>query len=69
MDIGSLASWDDFIHAISGDKPARPPRRYLSMVRCSECRIIGPSDGHVQGHFHASTRATTNSLSILLMAT
>jgi len=64
---------DDFIHAIfRRTSPARPrPRRYLSMVRLQwNGRIIGPSDGPptFQGPLStASTRATTNSLSILLM--
>jgi translocation and assembly module TamB len=54
LDIGSLLDWDDFIHAIAGDKPgtaeaAVPIDGSLLWIG----RIIGPSDGpEFQGHFH-----------------
>jgi len=54
MDIGSLASWDDFIHAISGDKPGTPAAKIpIDGALQWNGRIIGPSDGPTfQGHFH-----------------
>jgi translocation and assembly module TamB len=53
IDIGSLLAWDDFIHAISGDKPGTPE----SAVRIDGAlqwsgKITGPSDGpQFDGHF------------------
>jgi len=55
LDIGSLAAWDDFIHAISGDKPGTPAAKTLIDGALSwNGRITGPSDGptfsgHLQG--------------------
>src|SRR6266436_6640681 len=45
MDIGSLASWDDFIHAISGDKPGTHAAK-IPIDRAFEStgRVIAPSD-------------------------
>ncbi|HTP68378.1 MAG TPA: translocation/assembly module TamB domain-containing protein [Dongiaceae bacterium] len=53
VDIGSLLAWDDFIHALSGDKPGTPE----AAVRIDGAlqwtgKIIGPSDGpEFSGHF------------------
>src|SRR5229473_1561978 len=54
MDIGSLAPWDDFIHALSGDKPGTLAGKILIDGALQwNGRIIGPSDGPTfQGHFH-----------------
>jgi translocation and assembly module TamB len=54
MDIGSLAPWDDFIHALSGDKPGTPAAKILIDGALQwNGRITGPSDGPTfQGHFH-----------------
>jgi translocation and assembly module TamB len=54
MDVGSLAPWDDFIHALSGDKPGTPAAKILIDGSLQwNGRIIGPSDGPTfQGHFH-----------------
>jgi translocation and assembly module TamB len=54
MDIGSLAPWDDFIHAISGDKPGTVAAKILIDGALEwNGRITGPSDGPTfQGHFH-----------------
>src|SRR6266436_4636774 len=54
MDIGSLASWDDFIHAISGDKPGTAAAKIpIDGALQWNGRITGPSDGPTfQGHFH-----------------
>jgi len=54
MDVGSLASWDDFIHALSGDKPGTPAAKILIDGSLQwNGRIVGPSDGPTfQGHFH-----------------
>jgi len=54
LEIGSLLAWDDFIHAVAGDKPGTPE----AAVRIDGSaewagKIIGPSDGpEFQGHFH-----------------
>ncbi len=54
LDIGSLLPWNDFIHAIAGDKPGTSE----SAVRIGGSlnwtgKIIGPSGGpEFQGHFH-----------------
>jgi len=55
LDIGSLAAWDDFIHAISGDKPGTPAAKTVidGALQWSG-RIAGPSggptfSGHIQG--------------------
>lgn len=53
LDIGSLLVWNDFIHAIAGDKPGTPQ----AAVRMDGSlqwngTITGPSDGpEFQGHF------------------
>jgi translocation and assembly module TamB len=53
LDISSLLPWNDFIHAIAGDKPGTPE----AAVRMDGAlqwngKIIGPSDGpEFQGHF------------------
>jgi translocation and assembly module TamB len=53
LDIGSLLEWDDFIHAIAGDKPGTPD----AAVRIAGAfqwtgKIVGPSGGpEFQGHF------------------
>jgi translocation and assembly module TamB len=53
LDIGSLLPWNDFIHAIAGDKPGTPE----AAVRMDGSlqwngKIVGPSDGpEFQGHF------------------
>jgi translocation and assembly module TamB len=54
MDIGSLAPWDDFIHAISGDKPGTAAAKIpIDGSLQWNGRITGPSDGPTfQGHFH-----------------
>jgi translocation and assembly module TamB len=54
MDVGSLAPWDDFIHAISGDKPGTPAAKIpIDGSLQWNGRITGPSDGPTfQGHFH-----------------
>ncbi len=53
LDIGSLAAWDDFIHAIAGDKPGTPAAKTVidgSLVWNG--KILGASDGPTfQGHF------------------
>ena len=55
LDIGSLSAWDDFIHAIAGDKPGTPAARTVidGALQWSG-RIAGPSggptfSGHIQG--------------------
>jgi translocation and assembly module TamB len=54
LDIGSLAPWDDFIHAISGDKPGTAAAKIpIDGALQWNGRILGPSDGPTfQGHFH-----------------
>jgi translocation and assembly module TamB len=51
--IGSLLAWNDFIHAIAGDKPGTPEEAVRiggSLVWTG--KILGPSDGpEFQGHF------------------
>ncbi len=53
LEIGSLLDWDDFIHAIAGDKPGTPD----AAVRIGGSltwngKISGPSEGpEIQGHF------------------
>ena len=55
LDIGSLAAWDDFIHAIAGDKPGTPEAKIVIDGSAQYTgRIAGPSDGpaftgHIQG--------------------
>ena len=55
LDIGSLAAWDDFIHAISGDKPGTPAAKIvIDGAMQWTGRITGPSGGptftgHIQG--------------------
>jgi translocation and assembly module TamB len=55
LDIGSLAAWDDFIHAIAGDAPGTPEAKTLIDGAMQwEGKITGPSDGptfagHIQG--------------------
>ncbi|HTB91393.1 MAG TPA: translocation/assembly module TamB domain-containing protein [Candidatus Sulfotelmatobacter sp.] len=53
LDIGSLAPWDDFIHAISGDKPGTAAAKVpIDGALRWNGRILGPSDGPTfQGHF------------------
>ena len=53
LDIGSLLAWNDFIHAIAGDKPGTPEAavRMDGSVRWAGT-ITGPSDGpKFEGHF------------------
>ncbi|MGB7846222.1 MAG: translocation/assembly module TamB domain-containing protein [Candidatus Acidiferrum sp.] len=53
LEIGSLLAWDDFIHAIAGDKPGTPEAavRIDGSLQWSG-KISGPSDGpEFQGHF------------------
>jgi translocation and assembly module TamB len=53
LDISSLLPWNDFIHAIAGDKPGTPEAA-VRMDGALEWngKIIGPSDGpEFQGHF------------------
>jgi translocation and assembly module TamB len=53
LDIGSLLVWNDFIHAIAGDKPGTPEAavRMDGSLQWSG-KITGPSDGpEFQGHF------------------
>ena len=53
LDIGSLLAWNDFIHAIAGDKPGTPEAavRMDGSLQWSG-KITGPSDGpQFQGHF------------------
>jgi len=53
LEIGSVLAWNDFIHAIAGDKPGTPE----AAVRMDGSlqwngKITGPSDGpEFQGHF------------------
>jgi translocation and assembly module TamB len=52
LDIGSLLDWNDFIHAIAGDKPGSPEAA-VQMDGSLQWngRIVGPSDGpEFQGH-------------------
>ncbi|HKM67011.1 MAG TPA: translocation/assembly module TamB domain-containing protein [Candidatus Acidoferrum sp.] len=53
LDIGSLASWDDFIHALAGDKPGtQEARTVIDGSLAWNGKILGPSDGPTfQGHF------------------
>src|SRR5215469_15245498 len=53
LDIGSLADWDDFIHAIAGDKPGTPDAKIvIDGALVWNGRITGPSDGPTfTGHF------------------
>ena len=54
LDVGSLDPWNDFIHAIAGDKPGTPE----AAVRIGGSlqwigKITGPGEGpQFQGHFH-----------------
>ena len=53
LEIGSLLPWNDFIHAIAGDKPGTPEAavRMDGSLHWSG-KITGPSDGpEFQGHF------------------
>ena len=53
LEIGSLLDWNDFIHAIAGDKPGTPEAavRIGGSLTWSG-KIVGPSDGpEFQGHF------------------
>ena len=54
LDVGTLAPWDDFIHALSGDKPGtRAAKILIDGALQWNGKIIGPSDGPTfQGHFH-----------------
>ncbi|HXH67360.1 MAG TPA: hypothetical protein VNI81_09170, partial [Candidatus Limnocylindrales bacterium] len=54
MDIGALRPWDDFIHALSGDKPGTPDAKIIIDGALQwNGKILGPSDGPTfQGHFH-----------------
>ena len=55
LDIGSLAAWDDFIHAIAGDKPGTPDAKIpIDGAMVWNGRITGPSDGPMfTGHLQA----------------
>src|SRR6516225_9884204 len=53
LDVGSLEPWNDFIHALAGDKPGAPEAavRIGSSVEWAG-QISGPSEGPAfQGHF------------------
>ena len=53
LDVGSLEPWNDFIHALAGDKPGTPEAavRIGGSVEWAG-KITGPSDGPAfQGHF------------------
>jgi translocation and assembly module TamB len=52
LDIGSLAVWDDFIHALAGDKPGTPDAAVLIDGALTwNGKILGPSSGaEFQGH-------------------
>ncbi|HTA60798.1 MAG TPA: hypothetical protein VK805_21775, partial [Candidatus Baltobacteraceae bacterium] len=54
MDIGALRPWDDFIHALSGDKPGtRDAKIVIDGALQWNGKILGPSDGPTfQGQFH-----------------
>lgn len=54
LEIGSIAAWGDFIHAIAGDKPGAPDAlKFMDGALEWKGRIVGPSDGPAfQGHFH-----------------
>ncbi|HUL34004.1 MAG TPA: translocation/assembly module TamB domain-containing protein [Candidatus Eisenbacteria bacterium] len=55
LEIGSLAAWDDFIHAIAGDKPGTPDAKTVidgSVMWTG--KITGPADGPTfAGHLQA----------------
>ena len=53
LEIGSLLDWDDFIHAIAGDKPGTADAAVkIGGSLTWAGKIIGPSDGpEFQGHF------------------
>ncbi|HKN23398.1 MAG TPA: translocation/assembly module TamB domain-containing protein [Candidatus Acidoferrum sp.] len=53
LEIGSLLDWDDFIHAIAGDKPGTPEEAVrIGGSLTWAGKIAGPSDGpEFQGHF------------------
>ena len=53
LEIGSLLDWDDFIHAIAGDKPGTADAAVkIGGSLAWAGKIIGPSDGpEFQGHF------------------
>lgn len=53
LEIGSLLVWNDFIHAIAGDKPGSPEAAVRIAGSMSWTgKIAGPSDGpEFQGHF------------------
>jgi translocation and assembly module TamB len=55
LNVGSLAAWGDFIHAIAGDKPGSPDAvKSLDGSLVWNGKIVGPSDGPAfQGHFQA----------------
>jgi translocation and assembly module TamB len=54
LDVGSLETWDDFIHSIAGDKPGTPDAKTVIGGSLHWVgNITGPSDGPTfQGHFH-----------------
>ena len=53
LEIGSLLDWDDFIHAIAGDKPGTPDAAVRIGGSLSWAgKILGPADGpEFRGHF------------------
>src|SRR5215469_13635169 len=53
LDIGSLLVWNDFIHAIAGDKPGTPEAAVrIAGALTWNGKIVGPSAGpEFQGHF------------------
>jgi translocation and assembly module TamB len=55
LDIGSVAPWDDFIHALAGDKPGTPEAKtVIDGTLVWNGKIIGPSDGPTfVGHFES----------------
>jgi translocation and assembly module TamB len=62
LDVGSLETWGDFIHAISGDKPGTPDAKIViggSLHWIGS--IAGPSDGPTfQGHFQGERNRYDN---------
>jgi translocation and assembly module TamB len=62
LDIGSLETWNDFIHSISGDKPGTPEAKVVIGGSLHWIgKIGGPSDGPTfQGHFHGERNRYDN---------
>ena len=60
--IGSLLDWNDFIHAIAGDKPGTKEAEVrIGGALQWNGKITGPSDGpQFQGHFHGERMRYAN---------